>query len=65
VSGLPQAGITWTQASPVQLVAALDRGVESPATLQAVLGMLPVADVTIEEPSIEEVIKALYGGRDG
>ena len=65
LGGLPQAGITWTQASPVQLVAALDRGVESPSTLQAVLGMLPVADVTIEEPSIEEVIKALYGGRDG
>lgn len=62
---LPRQGITWTQASPVELVAALDRGIDCPATLQQVLGLLPVADVTIEEPSIEEVVKALYGGRAG
>ena len=62
---LPRQGITWTQASPVELVAALERGIDSPATLQHVLGLLPVADVTIEEPAIEEVVKALYGGRDG
>lgn len=62
---LPREGIAWTQGSPVELVAALDRGVDSPAALQRILGLLPVADVTIEEPPIEEVVKALYGGRDG
>ncbi len=62
---LPREGIAWTQSSPVQLTAALDRGVDSPAALQRVLGLLPVADVTIEEPAIEEVVQALYGGRAG
>ncbi len=62
---LPRHGITWTQDSPVQWLAALERGVDCPATLQRVLGVLPVADVAIEEPSIEEVVKALYGGRAG
>jgi ABC-2 type transport system ATP-binding protein len=65
LSRATRLGITWTQSSPVELVAALDRGIDSPATLQHVLGLLQVADVTIEEPPIEEVVKALYGGRDG
>ena len=65
LSALPRSGIAWTQVSPVELLAALDRGIDCPATLQQVLGQLPVADITIEEPPIEEVIKALYGGRDG
>ena len=62
---LPRSGIVWTQSSPVEVVAALERGIDCPATLQQVLGLLPVADVAIEEPSIEEVVKALYGGRAG
>lgn len=62
---LPRQGIAWSQDSPVQLSAALDRGIDCPATLQVVLGILPVADIAIEEPSIEEVVKALYGGRPG
>ncbi len=53
-------GITWTTTSPVQLTAALERGADCPAVLQKLLGLLPVADVTIEEPPIEEVITALY-----
>ncbi|MCK6489015.1 MAG: ATP-binding cassette domain-containing protein [Planctomycetes bacterium] len=64
-SDLPRDGVEWTQASPVELVATLDHRVEAPAFLQRVLGLLPVADVTIEEPAIEEVVKALYGGRSG
>jgi ABC-2 type transport system ATP-binding protein len=62
---LPQEGIAWSQGSPVELTATLDHQVETPAFLQRVLGLLPVADVTIEEPAIEEVVKALYGGRAG
>lgn len=65
LTALPRLGIGWTQGSPVELTAALERGVDCPATLQQVLGLLPVADVTIQEPSIEEVVKALYGGRAG
>jgi ABC-2 type transport system ATP-binding protein len=62
---LPRQGIVWTQRSPVEVVAALERDIDCPATLQRVLGLLPVADIAIEEPSIEEVVKALYGGRAG
>ncbi len=65
LTALPRLGIGWTQGSPVELTAALERSVDCPATLQQVLGLLPVADVTIQEPSIEEVVKALYGGRAG
>ncbi len=62
---LPRQGIVWTQSSPVEVVAALERDIDCPATLQRILGLLPVADIAIEEPSIEEVVKALYGGRAG
>jgi ABC-2 type transport system ATP-binding protein len=62
---LPRQGIVWTQSSPVEVVAVLERDIDCPATLQRVLGLLPVADIAIEEPSIEEVVKALYGGRAG
>ncbi len=65
IGELPRQGIAWSATNPVEVIAALDRTVDCPATLQRVLGLLPVADVTIEEPSIEEVVKALYGGRAG
>lgn len=62
---LQEPGIAWSQTSPVELVAALDRDLEVPAVLQRLLGRLPIADVTIEKPSIEEVVQSLYGGRAG
>lgn len=62
---LPRDGVAWEQASPVAFAATLDAAVDTPAFLQRVLSQLPVADVAIEEPAIEEVVKALYGGRSG
>ena len=60
---LPQDRIRWSQPTPVELCAALAHGVETPALLQRLLQVLPVADVAIEEPPIEDVITALYGNR--
>ena len=62
---LPGAGVAWKQVSPVELEATIDHGTDTPALLQRVLGLLPVADVAIEDPTIEDVIKSLYGGRGG
>lgn len=58
---LPGVGTEWTRTSPVELVALFDSAVTSAgALLQAVLPRLEVADVQIEEPSIERVVKDLY-----
>jgi ABC-2 type transport system ATP-binding protein len=65
IEGLPRAGVTWEQASPVQVRAAIAGGVVVAEVLQKSLGVLPVADVALDEPSIEEVVQALYGGRSG
>jgi ABC-2 type transport system ATP-binding protein len=62
---LPREGVTWAQTNPVELAAAIAATVEVPQLLQACLAKLPVADVAIEEPTIEEVVKQLYGGRSG
>jgi ABC-2 type transport system ATP-binding protein len=62
---LPTDGVVWTQTNPVELVAAVDAGQDSAALLQRCFGVLPVADVRIEEPTIEQVVEALYGGRAG
>jgi len=62
---LPSNGVVWTQTNPVELVAAVDAGQDSAALLQRCFGLLPVADVRIEEPTIEQVVAALYGGRAG
>ncbi len=62
---LPSAGVAWSQTNPVELVAAVDAGQDSAALLQRCFGLLPVADVRIEEPTIEQVVAALYGGRAG
>jgi ABC-2 type transport system ATP-binding protein len=62
---LPRNGVEWTQASPVELVAALPAEADSAAILQQCLGLLPVADVRIEEPTIEQVVESLYSGRAG
>ena len=65
VSALPNEGVAWSQTSPVELVAAVEAGTDSAALLQRCFAVLPVADVRIEEPTIEQVVAALYGGRAG
>ena len=65
VSALPSEGVAWSQTSPVELVAAVEAGTDSAALLQRCFAVLPVADVRIEEPTIEQVVAALYGGRAG
>ena len=62
---LPGEGVQWEQRNPVELLASLPRGTEVPQVLQRCLAVLPVADVAIEEPTIEEVVKSLYGDRSG
>ena len=37
----------------------------APEAIERCLAVLPVADVAIEEPTIEEVVKSLYGNRSG
>ena len=63
--GLPRDGVAWSQTNPVELVAAVDAGTDSAALLQRCFSLLPVVDVRIEEPTIEQVVAALYGGRAG
>jgi ABC-2 type transport system ATP-binding protein len=65
LADLPTDGVTWSQSSPVELVAAVDADQDSAALLQRCFTLLPVADVRIEEPTIEQVVAALYGGRAG
>jgi ABC-2 type transport system ATP-binding protein len=65
LSDLPRDGVTWSQTNPVELVAAVDANQDSASLLQRCFGLLPVADVRIEEPTIEQVVAALYGGRAG
>ena len=65
ITTLPTDGVAWSQTSPVELVAAVDAGQDSAALLQRCFTLLPVADVRIEEPTIEQVVAALYGGRAG
>lgn len=62
---VPREGVRWTQTTPVELVAELARDADTAAVLQRCLGAMTVADVRIDEPSIEDVVKALYAGRAG
>ena len=66
VAELPREDIEWHQDSAVQVRAFFDdQRWPAAQLLQQVLGALPVADVSIDEPSIEQVIRDLYGGRSG
>jgi ABC-2 type transport system ATP-binding protein len=60
---LPGVITTWQRRDDLHLVAELAEGADIPAVLQRLLAALPVEDLKIEEPEIEDVIKALYGGR--
>lgn len=63
---LPSEHVEWSQESPVELRALFDASVITAGSLlEQLLPILPVADVTIEEPSIERVVQALYQGRPG
>jgi ABC-2 type transport system ATP-binding protein len=57
--GLPRNGVEWKQDSPVELVAELAHDADNALILQQCLGALPVADVRLEEPTIEAVVQAL------
>lgn len=60
---LPTEGVLWSQGSPVELVAELAANADNAVVLQQCLARLPVADVRLEEPTIEAVVQALYGQR--
>ncbi len=61
---LASEGVTWRRTSPLEIAADLPATTPVPAVLQRCLGQLVVADIRIEEPSIEDVVKALYAGRE-
>jgi ABC-2 type transport system ATP-binding protein len=59
---MPGAITAWHQgADPQHLVAELAEGADLPAVLSQVLARLPVRDVRIDEPEIEDVVRTLYG----
>ena len=60
---LPRDGIRYETPQPQRLVATLDESADTPQNLQRILGALPVVDLTVEEPSIEQVVHALHGAR--
>ena len=53
----------WQRGDELHLTAALNEGADIPQLLAGCLAALPVADIRIDEPEIEDVVKALYGGR--
>lgn len=65
VPTLPSDRITWKQINSVEVVGEIESGVDSAQILQQCFALLPIADVRIEEPTIEQVVAALYGGRAG
>ncbi len=67
VGDLPAAaGITaWRRGDDLHLTADLAEGADIPQLLAHCLAALPVEDIRINEPEIEDVVKTLYGGRTG
>jgi ABC-type uncharacterized transport system ATPase subunit len=61
---LPRDRIVWSQPEPLQAVATLGDGVEVAAVLQRALALLPVGDVKIDKPAIEQVVQELYERRE-
>ena len=57
---LPRGAVAWHQPSPLQAVATVAEGADTAHILQRALAVLPVADVRIEEPTIDQVVKELY-----
>jgi ABC-2 type transport system ATP-binding protein len=55
-------GVEWEQIGPRRFRASFERAAKSPAELiRAVMGKFAIADVSIEEASIEEVVRRMYG----
>ncbi|MBA3686701.1 MAG: ATP-binding cassette domain-containing protein [Planctomycetes bacterium] len=61
-AGLAAPGISWETVSPLQVLATLGEDVDIPALLAKALAALPVGDVQIEEPTIEQVVQELLLG---
>jgi ABC-2 type transport system ATP-binding protein len=57
---LPRDRVTWSQPEPLLAVATLGEDIEVAAVLQRALGVLPVGDVKIDKPAIEQVVQELY-----
>ncbi len=62
---LPGAITAWHRGDDLHVTAELAEGADIPQLLARCLAALPVEDIHIEEPGIEDVVKALYGGRTG
>lgn len=60
---LPGAVLGWKRTSPLELAAELAPGADTAQVLQRCLAAMPVADLRLDEPAIEDVVKALYAGR--
>lgn len=60
---LPGAVTAWHRPDAQHAVAELVEGADIPAALARCLAAMPVSDVKIEEPDIEDVVKTLYAGR--
>ncbi len=58
---LPREGISWDASQPLRLIATLEESADTPQNLQRILAALPVVDLTVQEPSIEQVVHALHG----
>ena len=65
LDALAREGVSWELVSAVECVALVDTAVAPIAeVLQQALDGLPVADIGVEEPTIERVVKQLYGGAE-
>jgi len=53
-------GVRLVKSEPLQVTLHVDRKIPASSVLEAYLKKLPVADVSIEDPPIEEVIEELY-----
>jgi ABC-2 type transport system ATP-binding protein len=62
---LPGAVTAWHRSDDLHLTAELAEGADLPQVLARCLAALPVEDLKIEEPDIEDVVKTLYAGRQG
>lgn len=60
---LPGVVKAWHRTDALHLTAELLEGADIPAVLSRCMAAMPVADLTIAEPVIEDVVKTLYGGR--
>ncbi|TVR46377.1 MAG: ATP-binding cassette domain-containing protein [Planctomycetota bacterium] len=66
VPDLPWPDLEWQQESEVELLLIFPaQDITTGALLEHLVGVLPIADIAIEEPSIERVVQALEGFSSG